>query len=72
MGYFKRINEELNITVIINIHHVDLALKYATRVVGIKAGVIVFDGDAKDVDDEVLEQIYGHELTEDEIMGVVV
>lgn len=72
MGYFKRINEELNITVIINIHHVDLALKYANRVIGIKEGKIVFDGDAKLVDDDVLKEIYGHELTEDEIMGEAV
>ncbi len=69
MGYFKRINEELNITVIINIHHVDLALKYADRVIGIKAGQIIYDGDSKNVDDAILEQIYGHELTEDELMG---
>ena len=38
MSDFKRINEELNISVLINIHHVDLALKYATRVIGIRAG----------------------------------
>ena len=44
MSDFKRINEDMNITVLINIHHVDLALKYATRVIGIRAGEIVFDG----------------------------
>ena len=44
MDDFKRINEEMKISVLINIHHVDLALKYATRVIGIKAGEIVYDG----------------------------
>ena len=44
MDDFKRINEETKISVLINIHHVDLALKYATRVIGIKAGEIVYDG----------------------------
>ncbi|MBP3915269.1 phosphonate ABC transporter ATP-binding protein, partial [Clostridium sp.] len=43
MDDFKKINKELNMSVLINIHHVDLALKYADRVIGIKAGEIVYD-----------------------------
>ena len=58
MSDFKRINEEMNITVLINIHHVDLALKYATRVIGIRAGEIVYDGPTADVTQEVLDSIY--------------
>ena len=58
MDDFKRINEEMNISILINIHHVDLALKYATRVVGIREGEIVYDGPAANVDKEVLSQIY--------------
>ena len=69
MDDFKKINKELNMSVLINIHHVDLALKYADRVIGIKAGEIVYDGPAKDVDSEVLKQIYGRELAADEVMG---
>lgn len=69
MDDFKRINKELNISVLINIHHVDLALKYADRVIGINAGEIVYDGPSKDVNDEVLKKIYGRELAEDEVMG---
>ena len=68
MEDFKRINREMNITVVINIHHVDLALQYADRVVGIRAGRIVYDGPAADVNDEVLKQIYGRELKDDERM----
>ena len=64
-----KINKELNMSVLINIHHVDLALKYADRVIGIKAGEIVYDGAAKDVTNEVLKQIYGRELAADEVMG---
>lgn len=59
MQDFKRINEEYNISVLINIHHVDLALKYAKRVIGIKEGKVVFDGDASSVDENVLKTIYG-------------
>lgn len=69
MDDFKKFNKEMNISILINIHHVDLALKYADRVIGIKAGEIVYDGTAKDVDGEILKQIYGRELSDDEIMG---
>ena len=69
MDDFKKINKELNMSVLINIHHVDLALKYADRVLGIKAGEIVYDGPATKVDSEVLKQIYGRELAADEVMG---
>lgn len=69
MNDFKRINKEMNISVLINIHHVDLALEYADRVIGIKAGEIIYDGPADKVDSEVLKSIYGRELSEDEVMG---
>ena len=58
MGDFKRINEDMNMSILINIHHVDLALKYANRVVGIRAGEIVYDGPASEVTPEVLANIY--------------
>ena len=58
MGDFKRINEEMNITILINIHHVDLALEYAQRVVGIRAGEIVYDGPSSQVTQEILDSIY--------------
>ena len=58
MSDFKRINEEMNITILINIHHVDLALKYATRVIGIRAGEIVYDGPSSQVTQAVLDSIY--------------
>ena len=58
MSDFKRINQEMNITILINIHHVDLALDYADRVIGIRAGEIVYDGPVKDVTQDVLDIIY--------------
>ncbi|SFU77766.1 phosphonate transport system ATP-binding protein [Clostridium sp. DSM 8431] len=69
MNDFKRINKEMNISVLINIHHVDLALEYADRVIGIKAGKIIYDGPSDKVDEKVLEEIYGRKLSSDEIMG---
>lgn len=58
MDDFRRINKDMKITVLLNIHHVDLALQYASRVVGIRAGEIVYDGPASRVDQAVLDSIY--------------
>ena len=58
MDDFQRINRDMHITVLINIHHVELALQYATRVIGIRAGEIVYDGPANQVDQAVLDSIY--------------
>ncbi|MDD6467474.1 MAG: phosphonate ABC transporter ATP-binding protein [Erysipelotrichaceae bacterium] len=58
MSDFKRINKEMNISILLNIHHVDLALEYADRVIGIRAGEIVFDGPTSEVTKEVLDQVY--------------
>lgn len=68
MKDFERINKEFNITVIANMHHVDMAMKYATRVVGIKEGEVVFDGPTEKVDNDILKMVYGRELTDDDIM----
>ena len=58
MDDFQRINPDMRITILINIHHVDLALQYATRVIGIRAGRVVYDGPAGEVDGAVLDAIY--------------
>lgn len=58
MDDFKRINREQNISVLINIHHVELALDYCDRIVGIRDGEIVYDGPSEKVDQEILNYIY--------------
>jgi phosphonate transport system ATP-binding protein len=69
MDDFLKINQQLGMTIVANMHHVDLALKYATRVIGIKAGKIVFDGPKSDVNEAVLTTIYGRGLKHDEVIG---
>lgn len=66
MDDFLHINKEMGITVLINIHHVELALEYASRVIGIKEGQIIYDGPSNKVDDDVLSQIYGQKDGNDE------
>lgn len=70
MDDFKRINQEEKITIVANMHHVDLALKYATRIIGIRAGEIVFDGKPEEVIEEALIKIYGRSLNHNEKLGV--
>ena len=65
MEDFQRINKEMNITILLNIHHVELALTYASRVVGIRAGQIVYDGPVSDVNEEILNNIYEGKLEQE-------
>ena len=58
MDDFQRINRDMNITVIINIHHVELALQYASRVIGIREGKIVYDGPSSQVTQQILDGFY--------------
>lgn len=62
MDDFKRINKEMNISILINIHHVELALEYADRIIGIQDGKIVYDGKAENVNNEILDRIYKNDL----------
>ena len=68
MKDFERVNKDLNITVIANMHHVDMALKYARRVIGIRDGNIVFDGPSDKVNEDLLKEIYGRNITDEDIM----
>lgn len=58
MEDFKKINQSMRISIIMNIHHVEMALQYASRIIGIRQGEIVYDGPATDVSKEVLDHIY--------------
>ncbi|MGO4929502.1 phosphonate ABC transporter ATP-binding protein [Fundicoccus sp. Sow4_F4] len=66
MNDFKRLNEENERTIVINIHSVDLARRYASRIIGMRAGEIVFDGPAYAATDEKLNEIYGKAIFENE------
>jgi phosphonate transport system ATP-binding protein len=53
--------KERGLAAIINIHDVLLAQQFAERIVGLRAGRIVFDGTADALTPEVLTKIYGEE-----------
>ena len=47
------------IACIVNLHQLDVALKYSTRIIGLSKGEIVFDGAPERLDDTMIEEIYG-------------
>jgi len=69
MDDLKRINQELGITTIVNLHFIDLAKEYATRIIGLRAGELVFDGPISEVTDDTFTEIYGRAIKHDELLG---
>ncbi|MDF9528293.1 phosphonate ABC transporter ATP-binding protein [Bacillus cereus] len=68
----KKINEDFGITTIVNLHSIDLARQYATRVIGLHAGEIVFDGLVEEATDEKFAEIYGDVAQKSELLEVAV
>lgn len=58
MNDLKKLNEEFNMTVIVNLHSVPLAQKYADRIIGLRAGELVYDQPIANVTDADLAAIY--------------
>ena len=63
LQYLEQLNKE-GITVICSLHFLDLVHRYATRVVALKDGLKVFEGDAKEIDRPKFKEIYGEEAQE--------
>jgi phosphonate transport system ATP-binding protein len=61
MGIMRDLGREHGIPVIVNMHDVELARRFADRIVGMSGGKIVYDGDAAGLSDDVLKTIYGGE-----------
>lgn len=64
LGYLERLNQEDGITVICSLHYLDLVQRYATRVIGLRDGKVVYRGTGKDIQkmtDKEFKEIYGEE-----------
>jgi phosphonate transport system ATP-binding protein len=61
MEILSRFAAGRGIPVIVNIHNVELARRFASRVVGMSGGRVVYDGSPQDLTDPHLKQIYGGE-----------
>ena len=58
MDTFKKLNEENGITVLINLHDVNLAKKYSTKILGLKDGKVLFYKDSDMVTEDEFEELY--------------
>jgi phosphonate transport system ATP-binding protein len=59
LRYLREIGREDGLTVLCNLHLLDLARRYADRVVALRSGEIVFDGPPEGISDERFDAIYG-------------
>ncbi len=60
----EKLNQEDKITIICSLHYLDLVQRYATRVIGLRDGEIVYEGSKKDIvamTDDEFKEIYGQE-----------
>jgi len=64
LGYLEELNQQDRVTVLCSLHYLDLVQRYATRVIGLRAGRIVYRGSRDDIramSDEQFKKIYGEE-----------
>jgi phosphonate transport system ATP-binding protein len=61
MELLVSLSEVNNIPLIINIHDVELAKRFTSRVIGLSEGGVVYDGPPDQLSDENLMEIYGGE-----------
>jgi len=64
LQYLEMLNQEDQMTVICSLHYLDLVQRYASRVIGLRDGEIVYEGSRADIQamsDEEFKEIYGEE-----------
>lgn len=71
LGDLRRAAHDLGIAVLCNLHQVDYAREFADRIVGMRAGRVVFRGRSDELTDGALETIYHGERADDTNRGAV-
>ncbi len=64
LGYLEQLNQEDGITVLCSLHYLDLVQRYATNVIGLRGGTVVYRGTGEDIrtmSDAQFKEIYGEE-----------
>jgi phosphonate transport system ATP-binding protein len=64
MQYLKKVNEELGVTILCNLHFLSLVRQYASRVIALKNGKLIYEGGPLDIDEDWFKTIYGEEAVE--------
>ena len=68
MDALQRINRHHGMSVLCNLHSLDLARAYCDRLIGMSAGRVVFDGAPAMLTDAVAHELYGLEARD--VIGV--
>ena len=61
MQILMEMGERLQIPIVINMHDVALAQKFASRIIGMSGGMVVYDGPPTGLNTQILQSIYGGE-----------
>ncbi|SFG83001.1 phosphonate transport system ATP-binding protein [Desulfotomaculum arcticum] len=61
MDHLRNVTTHMGITVLVNLHQVNVALKYSDRIIGVNQGKVVFDGLPDHLAVEHIADIYGSE-----------
>jgi phosphonate transport system ATP-binding protein len=61
LKHLEQLNKEDKITVLCSLHFLDLVHRYATRAIGLKEGMLVFQGLPQEIDDAQFKAIFGQE-----------
>jgi phosphonate transport system ATP-binding protein len=59
MDHLHRISRDMGITVLMNLHQVDVAIKYSDRIIGIREGMVVYDDEPNRLKKTTVAEIYG-------------
>jgi phosphonate transport system ATP-binding protein len=61
MQYLEQINKEEGVMILCSLHFLDLVHRYADRAIALNEGLLMFDGQPGEIDDEKFKEIYGKE-----------
>tara|TARA_Y100000780_G_scaffold221082_1_gene229028 strand:- start:37725 stop:38537 length:813 start_codon:yes stop_codon:yes gene_type:complete len=64
MQYLKKVNEELGVTIVCNLHFLSLVREYATHVIALKDGNLIYEGSPSEIDENWFQTIYGEDAVE--------
>lgn len=64
MSILQKINEDHGVAVITNLHQIDIAKGFSTRIIGLRDGKLIWDNDSSSINEDMLERLYGDQLHE--------
>jgi phosphonate transport system ATP-binding protein len=64
MDMLRKLNSERQLTVLVSLHQVDIAMQYCPRTVALRRGKIVYDGPSASLTPALLQQLYGDDARE--------